>query len=283
MKIYKNFDLTNYNSYHLHSVAENVFFPETIEDFEEIIGMQNLNVIGGGCNIIFSKEKYEKENFIFVRENFSGIEKISANTLRVKSGTDLKDLSVFAMDNSLSGMEFYYDIPGTVGGATIMNAGCQGVSFSDFILTITYFDVKENVILKITKDEAAFGYRKNIFSNKNVFILEVELKLSEGRMDEIRTLMEKNKEIRWNKQPREFPNAGSVFKRPDGFFVGPMITEVGLKGKKCGGAMISDKHAGFIINVDNATASDIMNLIQECQEKVKEKFGVDLNLEQKII
>lgn len=281
MKIVQNLDLTEYNSYRLHSIAETALFPETIEEVEEIVKTSNPIVIGGGCNVIFSKERYSQP-IMFIRDNYSGINQ-DGERLIVKAGTDLKDLSEYAYANSLTGLEWYYDIPGCVGGATIMNAGCQGVSFCDFIESIRYLDCSSNKILKIDKSEAGFEYRGNIFSSIPVVILEVTLILSKGEKEAIWEKMQSNKNNRWSKQPREYPSAGSVFKRPVGHYVGPMITEAGLKGHRIGGAMISDKHAGFIINCDEATSNDILELIKLAKYRVKEQFDIDLQLEQRII
>ena len=281
MKIIHNLDLTEYNSYKLHSIAETAFFPETTEEVVDTVKNANPIVIGGGCNVIFSKENYSRP-IMFIRDNYSGIRQ-DGERLIVNAGTDLKVLSEYAYAQSLTGLEWYYDIPGCVGGATIMNAGCQGVSFCDFIESIKYLDCSSNSILTIDKKAAGFEYRGNIFASIPVVILEVSLILCKGEKDVIWEKMQSNKNNRWSKQPREYPSAGSVFKRPVGHYVGPMITEVGLKGYRIGGAMISDKHAGFIINCDGATSNDILDLITLAKSRVKEVFDVDLQLEQRII
>ena len=281
MKIINKLDLTEYNSYRVHSVAETAFFPETIDDVVDIFGKEKPIVIGGGCNVIFSKEYY-KQPIMFIRDNYTGIKK-EGERLIAKAGTDLKVLSEYALDHSLTGLEYYYDIPGCVGGATIMNAGCQGVSFSDLLEKVTFYDVNEDSISSLSKDELKFEYRGNVLRSMNVVVIETQLLLHEGEKNAIRILMENTKKSRWVKQPRNYPSAGSVFKRPIGHYVGPMITEVGLKGMRRGGAMFSDKHAGFIVNTGNATANDILYLIQIAQNRVLEKYGVELELEQQIV
>lgn len=283
MIIRNNLELDDFNSYHLHSIVRNAFFPESLEEILSVMSLPHVVIIGGGCNIILSKPEYIEENFVFIRDNYSGIERISDTSIRVKAGTDLKYLSEYALKNELSGLEYYYDIPGCVGGATIMNAGCQGVSFSDFIDRIFYLDIEEGVIKEIAKDEAKFEYRGNIFSGKQVVILEVILNLQKGEKGAITELMLSNQENRWKKQPRDYPSAGSVFKRPVGHYVGPMVTEAGFKGFEYNGAMVSDKHAGFIINKGGATGSDIITLINIVRGRVKEMFDVDLEIEQRII
>lgn len=281
MKIINKLDLTDYNSYRIHSVAETVFFPETVDEVLDVVEKEKPIIIGGGCNVIFSKEYY-RQPLMFMRDNFTGITK-NGERLIVKAGTDLKVLSEYALDHSLTGLEWYYDIPGCVGGATIMNAGCQGVSFSDLLEKVTFYDIDKSSISSLSKEELKFEYRGNVLRSMNVVVLEASLLLHEGEKMAIRNLMEENKANRWSKQPRNFPSAGSVFKRPVGHYVGPMITEVGLKGMRKGGAMISDKHAGFIVNTGNASANDIVYLIRLAQEKVFEKYSVELELEQQII
>ena len=281
MKIISNLDLSGYNSYNIKSIAEIAYFPETKEELIEVANNPEAIVIGGGCNVIFSQNRY-RVPFVFIKENYSGIVK-KGESLIVKAGTDLKKLSVYAFRHSLTGLEYYYDIPGCVGGATIMNAGCQGVSFSDYIQKITYYNRKTKDIITISKEEAEFEYRGNIFNNLSVVILEVELKLKEGIPCNIKRLMKSNKETRWIKQPRDYPSAGSVFKRPLGHYVGPMVSDCGLKGYTVGGAMVSIKHAGFIINKGFATGKDIIELIRIIKNAVYLKFGVLLQEEQKII
>lgn len=281
MKILNNLDLTEYNSYRLHSKAETALFPESIEEIKVIVSQDCPIIIGGGCNVIFVREFY-RQPIMFIRDNFSGILQ-EGNHLKVKAGTDLQLLSEYALKHSLSGLERYYDIPGCVGGATIMNAGCNGVSFSDLIVTVTYYDRDKRRIETLSKDELCFEYRGNVFQNMNVVILEVELELRHGTKEDILSLMVSNKKARWAKQPREYPSAGSVFKRPQGHFVGPMITEVGLKGFRIGDAMISDKHAGFIVNTGNAVSGDVIALIDLAKKQVKEKYNIDLEIEQRYI
>ena len=281
MKIIHNLDLTEYNSYKLQSVAETAYFPETIDDLISIVSKVSPIIIGGGCNVILTKDFYTQP-IIFIRDNFSGIRQEREHLL-VKAGTNLKALSEYAMNHCLSGLERYFDIPGCVGGATIMNAGCNGESFSDLIETVVFYNIDEQTIASFRKDELQFEYRGNVFKTMNVVVLEVELSLRKGKKEEIATLMETTKATRWEKQPREYPSAGSVFKRPQGHYVGPMITDVGLKGYRIGDAMISDKHAGFIVNAGHATAKDILSLIELAQKRVKEQYNINLETEQRYI
>lgn len=280
MRIETNLDLAEYNSYRLHSIAEIAYFPDTLEELKGVVDRDSI-IIGGGCNLILTKEVYTSP-VVFIKNNYSGI-KQNGNTLIVKAGTDLQALSEYARDHSLSGLEYYYDIPGCVGGATIMNAGCNGQAWGDLVSKVTIFDVDDQTVSMISKKDMHFEYRGNVLKDIKSVVLDVELMLKPGNRAEITSVMESNKRQRWAKQPRNYPSAGSVFRRPPGFFVGQMITEVGLKGYRIGGAMISDKHAGFIVNCGNATASDIVALIKLAQTRVKECFNIDLELEQRLV
>ena len=282
MNVKYNLDLTEYNSYRIHSVAKVAYFPESKMDLIDVVQKESPIVIGGGCNVILSKEIYEQP-FVFIRKNFSGIKQITSERLLVKAGTDLNVLSEFAYEQSLTGLEYFYDIPGCVGGATIMNAGCNGVSFGDFIDFVTYFDIEKNKIITKSSKDLFFQYRGSQLSVMNIVILEVKLSLKIGEQEYIWKTMQENKDNRWRKQPREYPSAGSVFKRPAGYYVGPMVTEVGLKGYRIGDAMISDKHAGFIVNVGNAKGKDVLALVKIVQEEVKKMYDVELVLEQRIV
>lgn len=288
MKVKYNLDLTEYNSYRIHSVAELAIFPESIGDFKEIVSTYDLkkaSVIGKGCNIILGKDKYPASHpFIFIRDNFAKIEEENG-IIRVLAGTDLKELSEYAQEHSLTGLEYFYDIPGCVGGAITMNAGSCGVSISDYIVEITYMDMETGKLHMVSKDQLCLGYRESYFKDytKN-FILESVFALPKGDSIKIKVQMEEILNRRHSKQPFDYPNAGSVFIRPaENIYVGPMIEKLGLKGYRIGGAEVSTKHAGFIINAGNATGHDIISLIEFIRTRVKEKFNVELRTEQRII
>lgn len=288
MIIKENLDLTEYNSYKVHSIAGLALFPESVDDVRDILSKYDISqmcIVGKGCNTILAKEYYPaSQPFLFIRDNFSDIDQ-QGETLRVLAGTDLKELSVYAMEHSYTGLEYFYDIPGCVGGAITMNAGSCGVSFTDYIIDITYIECETQKILTIEKEKIKTGYRESLFkgNNKNV-ILECTLKLPKGKKEEIKQQMEDIVLRRTAKQPREYPNAGSVFIRPaENIYVGPMIEKLGLKGYRIGGAEISTKHAGFIVNVDSATGQDIVNLIDFVRKQVKTKFNINLQVEQRVL
>ncbi len=165
-----------------------------------------------------------------------------------------------------------------------MNAGASGVEIKDHFIKARFLDLEDLKIKEINVKEVDFSYRNSFFQRTgNKIILKVWLQLNKGNQINIRKKMEEIKEARWAKQPKDFPNAGSVFKRPKGHYVGTMIEELGLKGLSVGGAQVSKKHAGFIVNYNNATGADILKLIKIIQEKVLERYGVSLEVEQRII
>lgn len=285
MITHDNFDLTPYNAYRLKVRCTKVFFPDTEEDLIKIY-KENLDlikiIIGNGNNIILSKDWYEEE-FIILNGCFEKIE-VNGTVITAEAGATLLQLSEAALLNSLSGFEIYYDIPSSLGGAVVMNAGTKEGEIKDILVKVRYLDLSDLKIKEINNDEIGFEYR-NSFFQKHVkkIVLKAWFQLKSGAPAEIKDKMEQTKQNRWDKQPRDYPNCGSVFKRPKGRYVGPMLDELGLKGFSFGGAQISEKHSGFIINKCNATGQDILKIIAEVQKRVKEKFRVDLEVEQRII
>jgi|SRR5690554_57130 len=281
----KEFNLKNHNAYCVNSVCSVAWFPD---DEKELIELLTDNydskriIIGNGNNIILSKEYYSEE-FIILNGCFENIE-VSEATIIAEAGATLQQLSEVAMNNSLSGLEVFYDIPSSVGGAVVMNAGTKDGEIKDVLLKVRYLDMSDNVVKEISKDDIGFEYRNSLFQkDKDKVILKAWFKLRSGNKENIKTKMEQYKAIRWAKQPREFPNCGSVFKRPKGRFVGPMLDELGMKGFTVGGAKISEKHSGFIVNTGEATGKDILAIIKEAQDRVRERFNVELEVEQRVI
>lgn len=284
MNIEEDKDLSLFNSYRIKSKCKRAFFPSSENDFIKIFRnyTEEKIILGGGYNIILSQPYYNC-NFILIGESFSNIE-FKDDVVEVESGANLKDISELALVKKLSGFEIFYDIPSSMGGAVVMNAGASGEDIGSLLLKVRYIDLNDLTIKEISRDEIGFEYRNSFFQrNKNNVILKVWLKLNPGNYENIENKMLSVKEARWAKQPKNFPNAGSVFKRPKGHYVGTMIQELGLKGLSIGGAQISEKHAGFIINKNNASGKDILELIKLIQNKVKEAYNVDLEVEQRII
>ncbi len=286
MKLFTDFDLTDYNSYRIQSTAGRVYFPESPEDIRTVFEQDSRGkvVLGGGCNVIFSKAYYDDVDFVVLDGHFARIE-IDGEKIRGQAGLQLKKLSEVALDNSLSGVEIFYDIPGTVGGAVCMNAGSGDECIGNLIEEVTYFDRSEKSLRTLNKDQLEFGYRTSCFLDRSdVIVAEVLLCLKRGDPKEIRKKMEETQSRRRQKQPWDRPNAGSVFKRPPGRYVGQIMDELGLKGTTIGGAQLSTKHGGFIINYDGkATGQDVIKLIEYIKKQVREKTGVELETEQRII
>ncbi len=199
-----------------------------------------------------------------------------------ESGALLADLSVFAADHGLAGMEFACGIPGSVGGAVYMNAGAYGFSMEDVIIATKYID--QDMTYKVAIGaEHDYAYRHSLFSDRGSLVLASIFQLKRGNDSRIREMIADFTNRRESTQPLEFPSAGSVFKRPTGYYAGKLISDAGLRGCRIGGAEVSQKHAGFIINTGNATSADIRNLVKHVQNIVFEKFGVELETEIRII
>ena len=285
MKEYKNFNLTQYNAYRLNAVCAKAWFPENENDLLRIYKQnpeKRFIILGNGNNIILSKEYYDEE-FIILNGCFDKIE-INGTEVIAETGTTLLQLSEAALKNELTGLEIFYDIPSSVGGAVVMNAGTKEGEIKDLLIKVRYLDLADMQIKEITRDEIGFEYRNSFFQkHTDKIVLKVWFQLAKGNPEAIKAKMEQTKQTRWAKQPREYPNCGSIFKRPPGRFVGPMLDELGMKGFTIGGAKISEKHSGFIVNNGNATGKDILAVITEAQKRVKEYYGVELEVEQRII
>ena len=255
--------------------------PETIEDVVAVLKYAKENeipvtIIGNGSKLLV-KDKGIRGIVVRFGSKFSNIH-IDGECITVEAGMTLPRLAIIAKDNSLSGLEFAAGIPGNVGGAVYMNAGAYGSDMSHLIQEVTYID--DNLDVKtLTGDLCEFGYRTSIFRKKRYVILSAKLKLSTGNKEQITEVMKQNQESRKSKQPLEYPSAGSTFKRPEGYFVGKLIDDLGLKGYSIGGAQISTKHSGFIVNTGEATANDVLSLINYIKEKVLEANGIKLEEE----
>jgi len=283
MRVYEDFDLTPYNSYRLKSKCKTAYFPESEDD---VVALYKTNksfvLLGSGHNLILSKAFYN-EDFLIFNGNFNEVG-TKLNVISAEAGATVLKVSETAEENGLTGVEFYYDIPSSVGGAVVMNAGTKEGETKNILKKVRYLDLADMLVKEKVNEELELGYRNSIFQNqKSKIILKAWFQLNVGDSKNIRKIMDESKARRWSKQPREFPNSGSVFKRPPGKFVGPMLDELGLKGYTIGGAQVSKKHSGFIVNINNATGEDILNLIKHIQKKVKERFNINLEVEQRII
>lgn len=263
--------------------ADYFVMPESSGEVQQVISLcreekMPYYVIGNGSNLLVSDEGY-RGVILQIYRTMSRIE-AEGTLIRAQAGALLSAIAAKAYENSLTGFEFAAGIPGTIGGASVMNAGAYGGEMKDVIRSVTVLD-QDGKIRKIEREDLEMGYRTSIISKEGYITLEAEIELSEGKPEEIKALMDDLRTRRVTKQPLEYPSAGSTFKRPEGYFAGKLIQDTGLAGFQVGGAQVSEKHCGFVINKENATAADIDSLMRQVSEKVKEKFGVTLEPEVK--
>lgn len=256
--------------------------PDSTEQIILIINKaRELNIpfviLGNGTNVLVPDEGIEKA-VIIIGDKMSDFRLETEDTVSFTAGVNLVSLCRFALDNNLSGLEFAFGIPGTCGGAVYMNAGAYGGEMKDVLTEITHLtpDMK---IETISAEDADLSYRHSIYKSNNCIILGGKVKLTPDTNENIKARMNDFLGRRKDKQPLEYPSAGSTFKRPEGYFAGALIEQCNLKGKSIGGAQVSEKHAGFVINKGGATSADILNLIDFIAETVKKETGVTLDTE----
>lgn len=233
-------------------------------------------VLGNGSNLLVSDNGYDgvvlKLEGEFSEIHTDGLKLVSG------AGVSLAKAAKTAMEEGLTGMEFASGIPGTLGGAIVMNAGAYDGEMKQIVKEVTVMDQEGNILV-LDNETMEFGYRTSVIKNRPFIVLSAVLMLQEGKSEEIKAKMDDFAERRREKQPLEYASAGSTFKRPEGYFAGKLIMDAGLRGFSIGGAQVSEKHCGFIINTGNASATDISELIAEVQDRVKEQFGVMLEPE----
>lgn len=284
-KILENVPMSKHTTFRVGGAADYMILPESTSEL--ITAVQNLKknnipyyIIGKGSNLLVL-DKGIRGAIIKLSDNFSKIS-FSDNIVTAASGTLLGELVRDSHKNGLCGMETLGGIPGTVGGAVVMNAGAYGGQIADFILSINAIDDSSNIIT-LDKGSLKLGYRTSSILSRGLIVLDASFTLEFGDINAAKERLRDYNNKRREKQPIDFPSAGSTFKRPQGHFAGKLIEDAGLKGFSIGGAQVSEKHAGFIINKGEATACDIINLIDYVRKTVSDKFGVDLEPEVKII
>lgn len=281
-----NEDMKNHTTMKVGGPCDCLVMPESIEEIEKLVKYAKENnikyyIIGNGSNLLVLDEGI-RGLVIKIANKFCNVE-VKDNIIIAQSGVSMPKLAQIAKKNVLSGLEFACGIPGTVGGCVSMNAGAYGSEMVNVVDEVVYIDDMGNINTMLRED-MDFSYRHSIFSdNQDYIILSVKFKLEHGNLDNITKLMNENTTARRTKQPLEYPNFGSVFKRPEGYFVGKLVSDSGLRGKTIGGAQVSTKHTGFMVNIGGATCKDVLELIKYVQDTVYEKFGVYLNTEVKII
>ena len=285
LEYYENVNFKKYNSYKLEVIVKYLIFPKTEDELIKILKYIRANsvkyiVLGNGSNVIFSNNYYD--GVVIRLDKFNELE-INMNKVTVGAGYSLVKLSMIVSNRGLAGMEFAAGIPGFVGASVAMNAGAYNHSLSEIVKSVKVINPDGNIEVFDGK-KIDFNYRDSFFKkNKNYVIISCELELSFGNKEEILEKIETRRNKRLLTQPLDFPSAGSVFRNPLGMYAGKLIEDVGLKGYKVGGAMVSLKHANFIINYNKATGRDIINIIDKIKLEVKKKYDVDLMLEQIIV
>ena len=284
-KVLINEKISNYTTYRVGGKVRAICFPKGEEELVELVTLLKENdikyfVLGNGSNVLFSDNLYD--GIIIKLDNFNKIT-INDNIIEVGAGYPLIKLSNDAMRNSLVGLEFASGIPGTVGGAVFMNAGAYGEDMSKIVESVRVLtsDLK---IVELSNKEMEFSYRTTFLQKHLDYVcISVKLKLAYGNKEEIERVMSERRTIRRETQPLTFPSAGSVFRNPEGMYAGKLIEDMGLKGYTIGKAMVSEKHANFIINTGNAKASDIKRIIDFIKQKAMTKYGIRLRVEQRLI
>ncbi len=279
--IFENEPMKKHTTFRAGGNAEFFVTPENEKQITELLsGLKDVNhmFMGNGSNLLFADKGYEGV-VIQIGSKFSEIQ-VDGNNIIAQSGALLSKIANVAAEYGLGGMEFASGIPGSLGGAVAMNAGAYGREMKDVVASSICVGESGNA-LEIENHE--FSYRHSIFTGKNLLVLKTVMSLVPKDSDEIKSEMKELNRRRKEKQPLEYPSAGSTFKRPEGYFAGKLIEDAGLKGYRIGGAMVSEKHAGFVINYDNATATDILSLMDYVKQEVYMRFGVELEPEVKIV
>lgn len=279
--VIENEDMSRHTTFKTGGPASLFISPADISQLEKVVEVlrrisEDFFILGNGSNILVSDKGFD--GAVISLKSFSDIELKGDNTVIAGAGTLNSAIASFARDNSLKGFEFAAGIPGTIGGAMIMNAGAYDGEMKQVTRAVTVLSPKGEVMV-LDNSTMEFGYRTSAIKGRGYIVLSVELSFEKGDKQAISDKMAELAARRRDKQPLEFPSAGSTFKRPEGYFAGKLIEDAGLRGYSVGGAAVSDKHCGFVINKGGATSSDIYRLIQEVKEKVLEASGVELEPE----
>ncbi len=277
--------LSSCTSFKIGGKADIFVLPDTVEKLSAVMFVCNVNgletlILGKGSNLLVSDNGFR--GVVISTANLDKIELVDETTIYCQSGVTLSKLCRFALDNSLTGLEFAFGIPGSAGGAAYMNAGAYGGEMKDVLYRCDHL-TSEGKVSSFSNSELDLSYRHSVYSKSDLVITALYLKLEKGDKEEIKARMDELMGKRRDKQPLEYPSAGSTFKRPEGYFAGALVEECGLKGFTVGGAQVSEKHAGFVINIGSATASDVMGVIEHCQKTVFDTKGVMLEPEVEII
>ena len=285
-KIYENVSISKYTTYRVGGICRVMAYPTDVSELIKLLKLlksRNIKykILGNGSNLLFSDKEYD--GFLIKLNSFDTLTFLGNNKVKVGAGYSLIKLSLMAAKKGLTGLEFASGIPGTVGGAVFMNAGAYKSDMGYVVETVKVLTPHLEII-NLENKEMNFHYRSSFLQTHRDYVcLEVILKLNVGKREAIEDVIRERRERRVASQPLEYPSAGSVFRNPEGGFAGQLIEESGLKGMTKGGAMISDKHANFVINYKDATSSDIKYLIDLAHDTVLEKYNVDMKIEQEFV
>lgn len=288
--MYKNIEMSAYSSMKTGGIAPECYFPETEQELCGIIDLleeQNKHyyVFGNMSNVLIPDGTLDFVPVITTKMNLWQVTEKENGEISVYAlcGASLTRLAYDMCKNGYGDMTFAYGIPGTVGGAVFMNAGAYGGEICQVTKYVMCYDKKARKTIRVEGADCGFGYRTSAFQKNGLIILGAGLTLKKGNAEELTATAKQTMQKRVDKQPLEYPSCGSAFKRPEGYFAGELIEKSGLKGYSVGGACVSEKHAGFIINKGGATTGDVLGLIKEVQDKVKENFGVELEPEIQLV
>jgi UDP-N-acetylmuramate dehydrogenase len=277
--------LAKHTSFRIGGPAEVMAFPKNIEELSKILKASKLldcktAILGAGTNIL-APDAGISGLVICLKDCMDGMSRLDTHRIRVSAGVSMARAAVFAAGHGLSGLEFAHGIPGTVGGGVYMNAGAYGGEIAQVCQSVDVMSM-DGQLTTLQAEEMEFSYRHSRLENEPAIVVSAVFKLEEKPEEEIRAQMRELMMRRKASQPLDLPSAGSAFKRPVGGYAAALIDEAGLKGFQIGGAAVSDKHAGFVVNIDNATAADVLKLLKEVSDRVWEKSGIRLEPEVRI-
>lgn len=284
-KVFKGEPMAAHTTFRIGGPADYFVMPESAEELAAVLKLckeaqMPYFILGNGSNLLVGDGGF-RGVVIQLYKNFDGM-KIEGKKITAKAGAMLIRVAKEAGKAGLTGLEFASGIPGTIGGAMVMNAGAYGGEMKDVVTEVTVL-TKDGEVKKLSGEEMNFRYRGSVVEDEGYIVLEVVMELEEGNLEDIKARMDELSLARRTKQPIEYPSAGSTFKRPEGYFAGKLIQDAGLRGYQVGGAQVSEKHCGFVINAGGATAADVMQLMKNVSDKVNEQFGVTLEPEVKRI
>lgn len=277
--------MSRHTTFRIGGNSDYFLIPQSVRELQEVLALCKREslpyfILGNGSNLLVSDAGY-RGVVIQLFKNWNGVT-IDGDQITARSGALLSTISRQAAEASLTGFEFAGGIPGTLGGAVVMNAGAYGGELKDVLEEVTAL-TKEGEVVSIPADQLEMGYRTSVVKTKEYVVLEAKIRLRQGEPEQIKETIRDLTERRTSKQPLEYPSAGSTFKRPEGYFAGKLIMDAGLSGYQVGGAQVSEKHCGFVINAKGATAADVRQLMKDVQDRVQEKFGVCLEPEVKFL